>query len=89
MDREEAFRQFAETGEDRVRLHISTGGYPHLIHGLAIEWLAEQDHLSRSRNEASQREQYRTALTAKNAAIVAAVAAIISIPLATIGIIIT
>lgn len=77
-----------QMGEAFVRLKVMTSGFGHPFHSAALEWLAERDDDERSRNEASQTSQMRTALSAERAAWIAAKAAIIAVVATIIGIII-
>ena len=76
-------------GASKVRFMLSSRMLSQNHIGPAIQWLAELDDEERSRNDASQAAQYRTARIAKNAAIVAAIAATVTIPLAIISIVMT
>ena len=88
-DDSEQLARFEEMGEETVRLHVQTFGFAITNHRLAIKWLAQKDQESKRRNEAAHLEQNLTARTAKNGAIVAAIAATITIPLAIIAIVIS
>jgi hypothetical protein len=81
-------KMFERMGVDKVRLLVSTSGLPTqtITHG--VNWLAQRDKEERSRNEASQSLQMRTALSAKKAAWIAAIAAIIAAILAVISIVV-
>lgn len=69
-------RQFEEMGPDTLRVRL--GQYTGEVFRQAIEWLAQKDLEERSRNEATQAEQMRVALSANRAAWIAAFAAIIA-----------
>jgi len=88
-DDSEQLARFEEMGEEAVRIHVLTFGFNNAHKRLAIKWLQEKAHESRRRSESAHLEQNRTARIAKNAAIVAAIAATITIPLAIISIVIS
>ena len=85
----EQFARFEEMGEEAVRIHALTAGLATTNQRLAIKWLQEKAQESKRRSESAHLEQNRTARIAKNAAIVAAIAATITIPLAIISIVIS
>jgi hypothetical protein len=85
----EQLARFEEMGEEAVRIHAITAGFATANQRLAIKWLQEKAHESNRRSESAHLEQNRTARIAKNAAIVAAIAATITIPLAIISIVIS
>jgi homoserine kinase len=85
----EQLARFEEMGEKSVYIHVLTTGFATAHQRLAIKWLQEKAHESKRRSESAHLEQYRTARTAKNAAIVAAIAATIAVPLAIISIVIS
>jgi hypothetical protein len=73
-DNTEQLAHFERMGEDTVRMHIPAG-FSHSVQALAIKWLAQKDHESELRREASQAEQINIARSAKDAAWEAARAA--------------
>jgi Protein of unknown function (DUF742) len=88
-DDTEQLARFEEMGETAVSLLAHTGGFTTTDQRLAIKWLQEKAQESKRRSESAHLEQNRTARIAKNAAIVAAIAATITIPLAIISIVIS
>ena len=76
--------QFEEQGTLTVRARL--GEWTGHVRAEAIAWLAYKEEEGRLRNEASQALQMRVALSAKNAAWVAAIAAIIAAIFAAISI---
>jgi hypothetical protein len=76
-------------GPELVRHIIATRNMPSHLVGIASEWLAKKDQDSFARSEAFQAVQMRTALSAKNAAWIAAIAAIAAAVIAIAGIVIT
>jgi hypothetical protein len=95
-DDSELAHYFEEMGEDAVRMNIENDFFPHSVRALAIKWLAQRDHGSEQRREASQAEQIDIARSAKDAAWEAARAAkkantiaIIAVTMAIVAIIIS
>jgi hypothetical protein len=80
--------QLEECGEAQVRTLLQSGGFPTHLNLRAIKWLAAKDQESRRLSDASQASQIRAALSAKNAAWIAAAAAIIAAVFAAISIVI-
>ena len=74
--RQQFREQFETQGMQTVRARLIEWTGP--IKGEAIAWLAHKEEEDRLRNEASQASQIRIALSAKNAAWIAAAAAIIA-----------
>lgn len=97
MDRDAArIAGFEAEGEPTVRSRVGKGHhspYNAEHRALAIVWLAEKDQgrvaEESARNERSQADSLRIATSAKNAAWVAAIAAIIAVPIAIASIIIS
>jgi hypothetical protein len=71
-------QRFQKMGIDRVRLLIITSGLPQQMMTDAIAWLAQRDEEERLRNDSAMELQMRVALSAKNAAWIAAITAIIA-----------
>jgi hypothetical protein len=69
---------FENMGVDKVRLLISTSGLPPETMLDAVNWLAQRDKEERLSNSALMASQARVALSAKNAAWIAAIIAMIS-----------
>src|ERR1700722_14030085 len=82
-------QRLEQMGEALVRLKARPPGFNHPLQTSALEWLGELDEAERTRNEASQASQIRTALSANRAAWIAAKAAIVAAAIAIIGIIVT
>lgn len=73
----------------QLRVLMQSGGLPPTMNNEAIKWLGDHERREEARISSAQAEQNRTARTAKNAAIVAAIAATITIPLAIIAIMVS
>lgn len=76
-------------GASQIRLRLIAGALPLRWFEHAVQWLAELDDAERSRSEASQASQMRTALSASRAAWIAAKAAIVAAVIAIIGTVVT
>lgn len=71
-------QRFQKMGIDRVRLLVATSALPQQIMKDAIAWLAQRNEEERLRNDSAMDLQMRVALSAKNAAWIAAITAIIA-----------
>ncbi|MBU0477902.1 hypothetical protein KKC91_04985 [bacterium] len=82
IDPKVLFPILENTGESQVRIKLAQGVYGEEKIPIVYEWLRIKDeeriNLSSSRNKAAALEQLRIASSAKNAAWIAAIAAIIA-----------
>ena len=66
---------FESQGTDKVRMLVTSGGWPQVIHFPAVQWLSRNEAASEAIKEASQSEQISINRSAKDAAWAAATAA--------------
>ena len=76
-DRETVFQGFEAEGEATVRDRVSRFAYNEEMRALAVQWLALRDQSERESSRLSSLEARRIARSEKNAAWIAAIAAII------------
>jgi hypothetical protein len=81
-DDEKIIAQLEQHGEAQVRLLISSGSFPTHLNTLAVKWLKQKDEEAQQRSEAYQNSQMHATLSARNAAWVAAVAALLALGVA-------